>query len=311
MGSRPLECGSRLSGRGGFAEYTRQPGGVLTRLDSSHSSHGSMELIKPPTLGEFRRLIEPFVVAHEAEHGLIYGIAGTSAPPADAYCAAVVEGDVVVAAAVRTIAKMALSREDAPGAVALIARDAIHDPGLHGLLGPAESLRAFADADGRQWHDGRGSTIYDCRSVVEPPPGVGIRRVAGRADRALVARWVDAFMDEAFPDGTAHTDGEAAADRYIANGTMHLWTVDDAPVACAAALGPTPNAIRIGGVYTPPENRCRGYASALVADLTRDQLDRGRAFVYLYADRTNPTSNSIYQKIGYRRVADSDELWLE
>jgi hypothetical protein len=57
--------------------------------------------------------------------------------------------------------------------------------------------------------------------------------------------------------------------------------------------------------------RCRGYASALVADLTRDQLDRGRAFAYLSADRTNPTSNSIYQKIGYRRVAESDELWLE
>lgn len=270
-----------------------------------------MELIKPTTLSEFRRLIEPFVVAREAEHGLIYGIAGTSTPPADAYCAAVVEGDVIVAAAVRTLAKMALSREDAGGAVALIARDTLHDPGLHGLLGPAESLRAFASADGRRWHDGHGSTIYDCRSVVEPPLGIGIRRVAGRADRALVARWVDAFFDEAFPDGTAHTDGQAAADRYIANGTMHLWTVDDAPMACAAALGPTPNAIRIGGVYTPPEHRCRGYASALVADLTRDQLDRGRAFVYLYADRTNPTSNSIYQKIGYRRVADSDELWLE
>jgi len=310
MGSRPLECGPRLSGRGRFAEYTRQLGGVLAPR-STHSSRRPMELIKPPTLSEFRRLIQPFVVAHEAEHGLIYGIAGTSAPPAEAYCAAVVEEDVVVAAAVRTLAKMALSREGAPGAIAVIARDAVRDPGLHGLLGPAGSLRAFANASGRRWQDGRGSTIYDCRSVVEPPPGIGSRRVAASADRALVARWVEAFLDEAFPDGRPHTDGEAAADRYIANGTMHLWIVGDAPVACAAALGPTPNAIRIGGVYTPPENRRHGYASALVADLTRDQLDRGRAFVYLYADRTNPTSNSIYQKIGYRRVAESDELWLE
>ena len=212
MGSRPLECGPRLSGRGRFAEYTRQLGGVLAPR-STHSSRRPMELIKPPTLSEFRRLIQPFVVAHEAEHGLIYGIAGTSAPPADAYCAAVVEENVVVAAAVRTLAKMALSREGAPGAIAVIARDAVRDPGLHGLLGPAGSLRAFANASGRRWQDGRGSTIYDCRSVVEPPPGIGSRRVAASADRALVAWWVEAFLDEAFPYGRPHTDGEAAADR--------------------------------------------------------------------------------------------------
>ena len=103
---------------------------------------------------------------------------------------------------------------------------------------------------------------------------------------------------------------ESAADRYIASGTMHLWLVDHTPVACAAAVGPTPNGIRIGPVYTPPENRRRGFGSALVADLTQDQMDRGKAFTYLYADRDNETSNSIYQKIGYRIVAECDELWL-
>jgi predicted GNAT family acetyltransferase len=91
---------------------------------------------------------------------------------------------------------------------------------------------------------------------------------------------------------------------------MHFWIVEGEPVACAAALAPTPRGIRIGGVYTPPENRGRGYASALVADLTQLLLDRGRALVYLYADRANPTSNSIYQKLGYRRIADADDLWL-
>jgi hypothetical protein len=91
---------------------------------------------------------------------------------------------------------------------------------------------------------------------------------------------------------------------------MHLWLVEQTPVACAAAVGPSPNAIRIGPVYTPPENRRRGYASALVADLSQAQLDRGKAFTYLYADRDNETSNSIYQKIGYRVVAECDEMWL-
>ena len=98
MRSRPLECGSRLSGRGGFAEYTRQPGGVLARAwihPRFAPIHGADQTADAE---RFRRLIQPFVASHEAEHGLIYGIAGTSAPPADAYCAAVIDGDVVVAA---------------------------------------------------------------------------------------------------------------------------------------------------------------------------------------------------------------------
>src|SRR4051812_28680202 len=100
-----------------------------------------MELFKPPTFGEFRRLIEPIVVEHEAEHGLIYGISGISAPPADAYCAVVLDGNGVVAAGVRTVAKMVVSREGALGAVALLADDALRDPGFRGALGPPESVR--------------------------------------------------------------------------------------------------------------------------------------------------------------------------
>jgi predicted GNAT family acetyltransferase len=69
--------------------------------------------------------------------------------------------------------------------------------------------------------------------------------------------------------------------------------------------------MRIGAVYTPPEARGRGYATALVAAVSQHLLDRGRAFTYLYTDLANPTSNSIYQKIGYRPVADPLELWAD
>ena len=65
------------------------------------------------------------------------------------------------------------------------------------------------------------------------------------------------------------------------------------------------NGIAIGGVYTPPESRGHGYASACVAALSQRQLDAGRAFCALYTDLANPTSNSIYQKIGYRPVRAS------
>ena len=72
--------------------------------------------------------------------------------------------------------------------------------------------------------------------------------------------------------------------------------------------GPTPNGIRIGPVYTPPELRGRGYASALTAQVSQLQLDRGKRFCFLYTDLANPTSNAIYRRIGYERVCDSREL---
>ena len=71
------------------------------------------------------------------------------------------------------------------------------------------------------------------------------------------------------------------------------------------ATRPTRNGVSVGGVYTPPELRRKGYATACVAALSALLLDRGHSFCVLYTDLANPTSNSIYQKIGYRPVTDS------
>jgi uncharacterized protein len=69
--------------------------------------------------------------------------------------------------------------------------------------------------------------------------------------------------------------------------------------------GETPNGIRIGPVYTPPEERGHGYASNLTAWVSQTLLDEGRRFCFLYADLGNPTSNKIYQAIGYEPVTDA------
>ncbi|MDQ3529019.1 MAG: GNAT family N-acetyltransferase, partial [Actinomycetota bacterium] len=82
-----------------------------------------------------------------------------------------------------------------------------------------------------------------------------------------------------------------------------LWD-DGGPVSLAAAVGPTPNGIRIVSVYTPPPLRGRGYAGACVAELTARMLTRYR-FCFLYADLANPTSNAIYQRLGYHPVGDA------
>jgi len=75
----------------------------------------------------------------------------------------------------------------------------------------------------------------------------------------------------------------------------------------AAKTRPTEKGMTVGGVYTPPELRGKGYATSCVAELSRHILQSGKEFCTLYTDLANPTSNSIYKKIGYTEVCDSVE----
>ena len=82
-----------------------------------------------------------------------------------------------------------------------------------------------------------------------------------------------------------------------------MW--EGQPVSLAGFGGPTPNGLRIGPVYTPPQHRGHGYGSAVTAAASHVALDRGKRFCFLYTDLANPTSNAIYERIGYVRVCEA------
>lgn len=135
------------------------------------------------------------------------------------------------------------------------------------------------------------------------PVGVGgSHRVADAGDRALVREWVRAFIAEA--DTGSHEDTDAFADRVVDAGECSLWLdAGGTPVSLAARRAPVFGSARVGPVYTPPEVRGRGYGSAVTATATRAVLDEG-AIPVLFTDLGNPTSNKIYQLLGYRPVED-------
>jgi predicted GNAT family acetyltransferase len=62
--------------------------------------------------------------------------------------------------------------------------------------------------------------------------------------------------------------------------------------------------VRVAGVYTAPAHRQRGYGGAVTAVATQAALDAGASAVVLFTDLANPTSNALYQRLGYRPVAD-------
>ena len=87
---------------------------------------------------------------------------------------------------------------------------------------------------------------------------------------------------------------------------IYFWMVDGQAVCMVGTTGPTPRGIRIGPVYTPAEQRRKGYGSACTAAVSQAMLDEGKAACFLYTDLGNPTSNKIYQEIGYTPVCDAD-----
>ena len=91
----------------------------------------------------------------------------------------------------------------------------------------------------------------------------------------------------------------------VADGRIWLWEAQDAtPVSLAGRTATAIGVARVAPVYTPPEARRRGYGAAITAACTADALQRDAEHVVLFTDLANPTSNSIYQRIGFRPVAD-------
>jgi uncharacterized protein len=279
-----------------------------------------MDLRRFDTVEDFVDAAGGFLVEREAAHNLLLGICSNlrdtpeafSEPP---YLAAVSEGERVVAAAMQTPPfRLVLSEVDYPAAIDALAED-VRGRDLPGVLGPVEHVRGFVDRFTAR--GGPPATLAMSERIfrltkVRTPSGVpGRTREATPGDRELVMAWTEAFMREAF--GEADVEEVAAmTDRWLARRgrVVHLWE-DGAAVSLAGVGSPTPNGIRIGPVYTPPEVRRRGYASALVAAVSQAELDRGRRFCFLFTDLSNPTSNHIYQTIGYEPVRDVDAYDFE
>jgi uncharacterized protein len=269
-----------------------------------------------PGVQDFVAAAGEFLGAREAEHCLMIGLASTIASHPGLYREprfwSVEEDGRTVAAALRTPPhNLILSQLDEPRWLAALADDVLDDA-PPGALGPPAATRALAE----RWSERTGRAaervlqerIFRLDRVIPPRPAPGCLREAEERDRAQLAAWVAAFNAEAVPDGPLNDPAEAA-DRFLrrAGRVAYLWERDGGPVALAGAVGATPRGIRIGPVYTPPELRGRGYASNLVAALSELQLASGRSFCFLFTDLANPTSNRIYQAIGYAPVADVDQ----
>jgi predicted GNAT family acetyltransferase len=271
---------------------------------------------------EFLRAAGPLLLANEARENLIFGIAGTIVSQPGRYSEHrfwIVDDDgEPAAAALRTppyYLVVAKPRDDD----ALAALAAAIDDDLPGVVGG----RPDADVFARLWaerHGGveprllRSQGVYALEQVQPVPRSSGTARVATQDDRSLLLDWMAAFAEEVLEENDpGRLEAAKSVDERLdsADGGFLVWEEGRAVVSLAGWSGPTPNGIRIGPVYTPPELRGRGYATALTAELSQRLLDSGRRFCFLFTDLANPTSNAIYERIGYVRVGESAMIAFE
>ncbi|WP_380167846.1 GNAT family N-acetyltransferase [Jannaschia sp. R86511] len=232
------------------------------------------------------------------------------------------DGEPTAVAVVTPGLPVALSRCDDDEAAAFA--DALHDSGddVVGAAGPDGSARAFV----RRWTGRTGTVVtremrqgvYVCDEIQRPAGVLGASRLAASTDAALVTGWLRDFAVEAGLDPAP----PHLVTTMLAGRRAHLWTVPAAHVAGAKVVSENvaddtvallavrtsrAGMARVGPVWTPPDQRRRGYASALTAEVTAQVLARGHRAM-LFTDLDNPTSNGIYQAIGYRRVGDAAML---
>ena len=264
---------------------------------------------------EFLDLAGPLLLEDEACNNLVFGIAGTLVTTPDRHAekrfwVAVDDGGPAAAALQTPPYNLVLARPRNDAALAALAAGIEHD--LPGVVGAHPEVDAFVDL-WRRDHDVRPHTlreqgVYALERVRPVPAAPGSSRAATRADEALLLDWMDAFGEEVLEEGDpGRTEARATVEYRLsgADGGFVLWEDARVPVSVSGWGGPTPNGIRIGPVYTPPGQRGHGYATALVAELSQTLLDGGRTFCFLFTDLANPTSNAIYERIGYVRIAES------
>lgn len=190
-----------------------------------------------------------------------------------------------------------------PSLIAFLQESQIEIPGV---IGPVQIIEGFVK-HWKQIMEESGEIkmhqrVYELRTVRMPPLPEGHFRIAFLEEAQTIANWLTAFSKEALGEGAGAALDRAKA--LITDGKVFVWQNNAESVSMAMKTRPIAHSITIGSVYTPPKHRCQGYATALVARLSQHLLDSGYRFLNLFTDLENPTSNSIYQKIGYHPVSD-------
>lgn len=272
-----------------------------------------MQIKIDTSVKSYTEKVEKILMKKEACNNLMLGILHRlHTNNIDCSLGHVEDNDRVAAAFMRTpphnwiIADIDHTDPDVNGAVA----DYIYEKGMEspGVIGPIAAAKKFTE----RWTALTNMTaavhmnqlIYQLDEVNVIPSGNGELFKATEQEQELITDWLIQFAREA-NETTVADRAEHLARQFVKNGSVYLWKVGNLFVSMANISRKTKNGATINAVFTPDKYKRKGYATNTVAALSKQLLDEGFQFCSLYTDQANPTSNSIYKKIGYEVVGSS------
>ncbi|MBN1437790.1 MAG: GNAT family N-acetyltransferase [Anaerolineales bacterium] len=290
----------------------RNSGSPLKRSAESMKVHSYNDAV------EFLASAGPALEAREVLNSLMLGICGQIVKHPERYppkvCLKTVEaaGAPALAATMTPPQKLIVAGAgEAWGeSTEALAASLIHEGWrISGVIGPGPLAGAVSEklaaAGGCRFQTEHRLRLYSLSGVETAVGARGRLRQASAAELETARVWWHAARVEMFGKADLEESRRSAGYR-LGDGELYLWE-DREPVCMAVSTRPTKSGICIGMVYTPPDFRNRGYATACVGELCRRMLSEGRAFCTLFADLANPISNRIYMNIGFRPVGDFEE----
>jgi predicted GNAT family acetyltransferase len=271
---------------------------------------------------EFGTHVLPLLLEHEAHNCVMLGVLSrlsASAPgrrdePSPLLALLRAANGQVAATATRT-GTYPLVVSPCPPETAAGFADRLFDAGesLSGVIGEVMTAEGFASAWARRKPYARrlGDRlgVYQLERLKAPRPAAGTFRQASFEEFAVLLPFAKDFYREIHETVTDPTD---ALDRALRERRLYVWCDHDGRIVSIAAwAGRTPNGARVNFVYTPPDQRGRGFASNCVAAVTRTLLESGRKRVFLFTDLANATSNRIYQALGYVHVGQQRGIFFD
>jgi len=276
----------------------------------------NIEVLRDSSAIEFMKNVTSFLHQHEPVNSLMLGLCHNLAKfdetvnPSALFIRVMHAGAILTAAVQAPGRNLILTYAEEPELRQLADYLWECDAELPGVVGPSEVVDTFT----RIWSGLSGKTaslvmrmgVFKIESV-RIPVVHGTLSLAGARHVPIVAEWMVAFGDESLPhkERLGIKACLIAAQRIVDNGGAYFWVVDGDPVSMVHVARQTQNGASLNAVFTPKEKRNRGYASAAVAHLSQQLLNSGKRFCVLYTDSSNPTSNKVYNSVGYRQVGDS------
>lgn len=289
------------------------------RIGHLKSTMAKIEVEQIQTAHEFLKICRGLLYKNEAEYSLLIGLAEINARQnkvtGQFY---IVKSDSVLSGACfvsdRNLIISDMTTESVLALADQLYFDKINFPGVVGPVKPTQTFaKTWAGLTEKKHKIGMSQKIYQLQKVITPRPVAGAIAVCDLKHQDLITQWVHEFSLESLPlEANSIERAREFAVNKIPKGEVFIWC-DEAgnPVSMNSVGRPTQNGISVSAVYTPKHLRQKGYASALVAGTSQLMLNQGKKFCVLYTDLENPTSNKIYQNIGYKEIATSANYLFE